>query len=103
MSAAAQTQVDIGTLIARTPGIKRGSPHIAGTGVLVRTIVRWYKLGMSPEDIAAEYPHLSLSQVYAALAFYHANREEMEAHMAAEEAESNRLEQEHIQNRTGRK
>jgi len=88
--------VEIGSLISRTPGIKRGTPHIAGTGVTVRTIVRWYKLGMSPEEIAAEYSHLELAQVYAALAYYHANREEMEAQMAAEEVESERLEQEHV-------
>ena len=88
--------VEIGSLISRTPGIKRGTPHIAGTGVTVRTIVRWYKLGMSPEEIAAEYSHLELAQVYAALAYYHANREEMEAQLAAEEVESERLEQEHV-------
>ena len=51
---------------------------------------------MSPEEIASEYPHLRLSQVYAALAYYHANREEMEAHMAAEEAESDAIEREHL-------
>jgi uncharacterized protein (DUF433 family) len=89
-------QIDIGSMITSTPGIKRGSPHIAGTGILVRTIARYYKLGMSPEEIAAEYPHLSLSQVYAALAYYHANRERMEADMAAEEEESNRIELEHL-------
>jgi uncharacterized protein (DUF433 family) len=55
--------VEIGGLISRTPGIKRGTPHIAGSGVTVRTIVRYYKLGMSPEEIAAGYPHLSLAQV----------------------------------------
>ena len=88
--------VEIGSLISRSPGIKRGTPHIAGTGVTVRTIVRWYKLGMSPEEIAAEYSHLELAQVYAALAYYHANREEMEAQLAAEEVESERLEQEHV-------
>ena len=93
---AAIADVDIGTLITRTPGIKRGSPHIAGTGVLVRTIARYYRLGMSPEQIASEYPHLLLSQVYAALAYYHANRDEMEAHMAAEEAESDIIEREHL-------
>jgi uncharacterized protein (DUF433 family) len=59
-------QVEIGCMISRTPGIKSGTPHIAGTGVTVRTIVRYYKLGMSPEEIAAEYPHLSLAQVYGA-------------------------------------
>jgi uncharacterized protein (DUF433 family) len=94
---AAPTLVDIGRMITRTPGIKRGTPHLAGTGVTVRTIVRWYKLGLSPEEIAAEYPHLKLGQVYAALAYYHANRDEMEAEMATEEAESDRLEQEHLQ------
>jgi hypothetical protein len=35
-------------------------------------------------------PHLSLAQVYGALAYYQANREEMDEHMAAEEAESDR-------------
>ena len=93
---AATAGVDIGALITRTPGIKSGTPHIAGTGVTVRTIVRYYKLGMSPEEIAAEYPHLSLAQVYGALAYYHANRDEMDVHMAAEEAESDRIEQEHL-------
>jgi uncharacterized protein (DUF433 family) len=92
----AEAQIDIGRLITRTPGIKNGSPHIAGTGVLVRTIARWYKLGMSPEEIAADYPHLSLSQVYGALAYYHANRGEMEAQMATEESESDRIELEHL-------
>ena len=94
-------QVEIGSLISRTPGIKHGTPHIAGSGVTVRTIVRWYKLGMSPEEIAAEYLHLDLAKVYAALAYYHANRDEMEAHMAAEEAESDRIEAEHRQQRRG--
>ncbi len=89
-------QVEIGGMISRTPGIKSGTLHIAGTGVTVRTIVRYYKLGMSPEEIAAEYPHLSLAQVYGAMAYYHANRDEMDRHMAAEEAESDRIEQEHL-------
>ena len=90
-----QTDVEIGSMIARTVGIKGGTPHIAGTGVTVRTIVRYYKLGMSPGEIAAEYPQLDLAQVYAALAHYHANRDEMDADMAAEEAESDRIEREH--------
>jgi uncharacterized protein (DUF433 family) len=42
-------------------------------------------MGMSPKDIALEYPHLSLAQVHAALAYYHANRDEIESDIAAEE------------------
>ena len=91
--------VEIGAMITRTPGIKGGTAHIAGTGVTVRTIVRWYQLGLSPEEIAADYPHLKLAQVYSALAYYHANRAEMDALMATEEAESDRFEQEHRRRR----
>ena len=89
--------IDIGTLIVRTPEVRGGRPRIAGTGVTVRRIVGWYKLGLSPEEIADEFGHLSLAQVYAALAYYHANREEIEADLAGEEAEAERLEQEHDQ------
>ena len=38
--------------------------------------------------------HLSPAQVYAALTYYHANREEIEADIAAEEVEAERLERE---------
>ena len=89
---------DIGTFIVRTPEIRGGRPRIAGTGVTVRRIVGWYKLGLSPEEITLEIPHLSLAQIYAALAYY-ANREEIEADIAAEEVEAERLEREHFLSR----
>jgi len=91
--------VDIGTFIVRTPNICGGRPRIAGTGVSVRRIVGWYKLGLSPEEIGDRIGHLSLAQVYAALAYYHANREEIEADIAAEEVEADRLEREHVLSR----
>jgi len=87
----------IGTLIDRTPNICGGRPRIAGTGVSVRRIVGWYKLGLTPEEIADEFGHLSLAQVYAALAHYHADREEIEADIAAEETEAEQIEQQHAQ------
>ena len=90
---------DIGALIVRTPDICGGRPCIAGTGVSVRRIVGWYKLGLSPEEIAAQIPHLTCAQVYAALTYYHANQEVMEAEIAAEEAEADRLEREHLAGR----
>ena len=93
--------VDIGTLIVQTPEMRGGRPRIAGTGVTVRRIVGWYKLGWSPEEIADRIGHLSLAQVYAALAYYHANRDEIEADIAAEEAEAERSEREHCLSRQG--
>lgn len=87
--------VDIGQLIVRTPGIKGGTPHIAGTGVTVRTVVRCYQLGLTPEEIAAEYPQTGLDKIYTALAYYHANRASLDTEFDAEEAESDRLEATH--------
>jgi len=77
---------DIGTLIDRDPAIRGGRPKIAATGLTVSRIAAWYKMGFTPEDIALEYPHLTLAQVHGALAYYHANREEIEADLAEEEA-----------------
>jgi uncharacterized protein (DUF433 family) len=88
------TVVDIGTLIVRTPDIRGGRPRIAGTGVTVRRIVSWYKLGLTPEEITDRVGHLSLAQVHAALTYYHANQEEIETDLATEEAEADRIEAE---------
>ena len=93
------TLTDIGTLIAQSPGVCGGRPRIAGTGVSVRRIVGWYKLGRSPEEIADQYGHLTFAQAYAALAYYHANRDEIEADLAQEEAEYDRLASLHSSNR----
>jgi uncharacterized protein (DUF433 family) len=80
-------QVDIGTLIVASPEIRGNRPRIAGTGVTVQRVVGWYKLGLTPEEISDRIGHLNLAQVHAALAYYHANREQVEADLAAEEAE----------------
>ena len=82
---------DIGTFITRTPGVCGGRAQVAGTGVSVRRIAGWYKMGQSPEEIADQYGNLTLAQVYAALAFYHANQHAIDAELADEEAEYHRL------------
>jgi uncharacterized protein (DUF433 family) len=87
--------IDIGTLIVRDPALRGGRPRIAGTGVTVRRVVGWYRLGLNPEEIADRFGHLSLAQVHAALAYYHANREEIEADIQADEAEADAIESAH--------
>ena len=77
---------EIGSLIDRDPEIRSGRPKIAGTGVTVMRIAAWYRMGLTPEEIAAQYGHISLAQVHAALAYYHANPEEIEADLSEEEA-----------------
>ena len=69
-------------LIVRNPELRGGRPIIASTGVTVRTIVGHYKLGLTAEEIAGEMS-LELAGVYAALAYYHLNRKEIEADIKA--------------------
>jgi uncharacterized protein (DUF433 family) len=85
------TITDIGTLISRQPDIHGGCPIIAGTGVTVRRIAIWYQQGLSAEEIVDRIGHLTLTQVYAALTYYHANRDEIDADIAAQEAEVDRI------------
>lgn len=93
------TVIDIGTLIVQTPGTCGGRPRIAGTRVAVRNIVTLIKMGSTPEKIVEESNRLSLAQVHAALAYYYANQEELDAAFAQEEAEEDRLEQEYLASR----
>jgi uncharacterized protein (DUF433 family) len=85
--------VDIGKLIVSSSHIRRSRARIAGTGVTVQRVVGWYKLGLTPEEIGDRIGHLDLAQVHAALAYYHANRDQVEADIAAEEAEDDEAEQ----------
>ncbi|MCC7366359.1 MAG: DUF433 domain-containing protein [Dehalococcoidia bacterium] len=77
--------VEIGTLIERTPGVVGGRPRIAGTRISVDHIARCWKQGYTPDELVNDmYPHLTLEGVYATLAYYFANRDEIEASLAEE-------------------
>lgn len=96
------TMVDIGQLIIATPDIRHGRPRIAGTGVTMQRVVSWYKLGLTPEEISDRIGHVNLAQVHAALAYYHANREQIETALAADEAEDDKAEQRGVRERSGK-
>ena len=76
----------IGEYIAVRPGYCGGKPHIAGHRVKVQHITVWHeRMGMTPEEIVAAHPSLSLPAVYAALAYYHGHRAEIDADIEADE------------------
>jgi len=59
-------------------GVKSGRPHIAGRRISVQNIVIWHEWqGCSVDEIASDYD-LSVADVYAALAYYHDHREEID-------------------------
>ena len=85
---------EIATLLVRSTDICGGRLRIDGTRITINQMAALYIEGSSPEEIADQYPHLTLAQVYTALAYYHANKEEVEADLAAEKAEADLLERE---------
>lgn len=73
--------------IAITPGVCGGKPRIAGHRIRVQDIVIWHEhKGMSPDEILYHHPSITLSDVYAALAYYHDHRDEIRQQMAESEA-----------------
>ena len=77
----------IDTLIEKNPNLRGGRPIIAGTGTTVRAIVGLYKLGLDAEEISTQLTHLNLAQIYAALAYYHLNTDEIESDIEADSEE----------------
>ncbi len=64
--------------IAYSKEIGNCRPIIAGTRTKVSNIIAYHKLGLSPEELAREFPHLTLSQIYDALSYYYEHREEID-------------------------
>ncbi len=60
--------------------------RIKGTRVALDSIIYRFQQGPSPEAIQDSFPALSLSQVYAAIAYYLDNRAELDAYLAHNEA-----------------
>jgi uncharacterized protein (DUF433 family) len=78
MSAVIETHIEI------TPGVCGGKPRIAGHRITVADVAVWHeKNGLSIDEIANEY-HLTLAEVYAALAYYHDHRAEIDAKLEAD-------------------
>lgn len=69
-----------------TPGISGGKPRIAGHRITVQNIVIWHeRMNKSADEICAEYD-LTLSDVYAALAYYFDHRDEIDHSIEKSEA-----------------
>jgi uncharacterized protein (DUF433 family) len=58
---------------------------VEGTRISLDSIVYAFQKGASPEGIVQSFPLLTLEQVYGAIAFYLANRTEIDAYLVAEE------------------
>jgi uncharacterized protein (DUF433 family) len=68
--------------IDSAPGKCGGKPCIAGTRIRVWDIYVAHELrGETAEEIVAAYPHITLAQVHAALAYYWDHKDEIDSQM----------------------
>ena len=49
---------------------------------VVEVVMSKQAYDLTPEELHAQYPHLSLAQIHAALAYYYDHQEELDAEMA---------------------
>jgi uncharacterized protein (DUF433 family) len=65
--------------IVKVEGVCGGQAIIDGTRIAVWHLVGYYyKVGMSVEDILAEWNYLKPAQVFSALAYYHDHKQEID-------------------------
>lgn len=67
--------------------------RVAGTRVSLDSVVYSWLSGYSPEGIVESFPSLKLEQVHGALAYYLANREEIDEYLRQSEIEFEQLRQ----------
>lgn len=61
---------------------KHGVVKVGGTRVTLDTIVNAFLRGATAEEIAQQYPSVSLSDVYATISYYLQNRKQVDAYLA---------------------
>ncbi len=72
--------------IESTPGVCGGKPRITGHRIRVEDVAVWHEhQGLSPDEIVAQFPQITLADIYAALAYYHDHREEIRVAMRQDE------------------
>ena len=70
---------------------EKGVARIKGSRSKVIQIVMDTMNGMGPQEIHAAYPHLSLAQIHAALAYYYEHQVEIDAQIMSDWQEVNEL------------
>ena len=61
---------------------RSGGYYLIGSRVGLESVIQEFLEGASPETIVDDFPSLMLEQVYGAITFYLANREEIDAYLA---------------------
>jgi uncharacterized protein (DUF433 family) len=68
--------------------------RVSGTRVTLDTLIGYYHQGQTPEDLHEGFPTVPLADLYAVVAYYLANRAEVDIYLQQREAEGERIQQE---------
>jgi uncharacterized protein (DUF433 family) len=64
--------------IVQQPGADDFRPYVRGTGLSVELVARFYRMGVSPDELLDSYPHLTPAALYDALSYYHDHQAEID-------------------------
>ena len=71
--------------IIKTPGVCGGKARLAGHRVRVQDVVLWHEhQGLTPDEIVARIPSLTLAEIHTALAYYFDHVQEIDEEMQAD-------------------
>ncbi len=70
-----------------------GTLRVTGSRIPIDTIVYHFKLGATAEEIGYKFSSLRLADIYGAIYYYLANREEGEEYLSRQEAEGDAVQQ----------
>ena len=77
---------------------EHGAMRVGGTKVLLEGIVYPFREGRSAESIQQDYPGLTLEEVYGAITYILAHRDEVDAYVRRQEALWEKLRGESVRN-----
>lgn len=82
---------DLNSLLVAREGYRQGRPCLRGTGMTVHTLAAGLLRGATVQELFEENSDLDPSLIHAALAYYFANKEQIEADLERDAAEGAQL------------
>jgi len=70
-----------------------GSIRIGNTRILLELVIRAFLRGTTPEGIVQSYPSLTIQQVYAVIAYYLQNKDEVDEYVKQVDIEGEQIRQ----------
>ena len=71
-----------------------GTIRIGKSRIALESVIHHFSLGATAEEIAQKFPSLKLLEIYAVIAYFLDNREEVAEYVLAQETESDKLQSE---------